>query len=123
MRVPASRSKLSKANSVALEPDRGALPVTTRKFDTFNSEIGSDGIRNEVKPIQTPRTTTTVVRNEKTPFSLCIVVCIFFDRSCGSFAKSLRENVARAESESAKMWPANPSDAQNAPRRSSPHRE
>jgi hypothetical protein len=74
--IPASRSKLSKANSVALEPDRGALPVTTRKFDTFSSEMGFDGIRKEVSPIHTPRTTATVVRNENTPFSLCIVVCI-----------------------------------------------
>lgn len=68
--VPASRSKLRKANSVALEPERGARPLTTRKLEIFRSEVGFEGMRKDVSAIHAPRTTVTVVRNEKTSLSL-----------------------------------------------------
>jgi hypothetical protein len=79
--VPASRSKLRKANSVALEPERGARPLTTRKFEFFRSEVGVEGMRKDVNAIHAPRTKVTVVRNEKTAFSLWTVVCIPVDVS------------------------------------------
>lgn len=79
--VPASRSKLRKANSVAFDPDRGALPLTTRKFETCKSDVGFEGMRKDVNAMSAPSTNVTVVRNEKTPFSRCIVVCIVVDVS------------------------------------------
>jgi hypothetical protein len=74
--IPASRSNSTNPNSVALELLRGALPVMTRKFDTRRLVEGLDGIRYEVSAIHPARTNRTVVRNEKTPFNLCTVVCI-----------------------------------------------
>jgi len=72
---------LRKANSVAFDPDRGALPLTTRKFETCKSDVGFEGMRKDVNAMSAPSTNVTVVRNEKTPFSLCIVVCIVVDVS------------------------------------------
>ena len=76
MGVPASRSKFIKANSVALDDDRGARPLTTRKLETFRSEVGDEGMRKEVNAIHAPRMKVTVVRKENTPLSLWMVVCI-----------------------------------------------
>jgi hypothetical protein len=87
--MPASRSNLRNAYSIALLLLLGALPIFLSltidirtvnyawKSDTRTLVVGSDGIRNEVIAIHPARTKTTVVRNEKTPFNRCNVVYIF----------------------------------------------
>ena len=85
---PASRSKLTNANSVALELERCSLPFIlltlegslclsyTLQFVTRRFVDGSEGIKYEVRAMHAARTKRTVVRKEKTPFTRCTVVCI-----------------------------------------------